>query len=236
MLPVNLLMLSELKLVNVSESLRCLFACFTSSVGCLGSNNVGGCCKVCKSFGTAGVIFCLLVSSRCWFPCPWWYQECVVLWIDYQLLQSPLTATSLKVLLDGGPMGVQHFSSVFPVVSDGTISRFSLATRCSWCSAGVLEGSVTWSQLSVSPPFALFVPCAAGMRRGHGCSLWPQGVSSALRVGRLTSNCSTQCLMRQSSLAWHQRVRATRAKCEVSILRTKLGSFFITLARFSRHA
>ena len=133
------------------------------------------------------VSWCLHAAG---FPCPWWYQECVVLWIGYQLLQSPLTAASLKVLLGGGPMGVQHFSSVFHVVSDGTISRFSLATRCSWCSAGVLEGSVTWSHLSVSPPFvALFVPCAAGMRRGHGCSLWPQGVRPL--IGRLTSNCST---------------------------------------------
>ena len=95
--------------------------------------------------------------------------------VGSQLLQSPLTAASLKVLLDGGPMGVQHFSSVFPVVSDGTISRFSLATRCSWCSAGVLEGSVTWSQLSVSPPSAaLFVPCAAGMWRGMGVLCGPK--------------------------------------------------------------
>ena len=44
--------------------------------------------------------------------------------------------------------------SVLPEVSDGTKSaRVLLQTRCSWCSAGVLEGSVTWSHLSVSPPF-----------------------------------------------------------------------------------
>ena len=30
------------------------------------------------------------------------------------------------VLMDGGPLGVQHFFSVFPEVSDGTISRFLL--------------------------------------------------------------------------------------------------------------
>ena len=207
MLPVNLLMLSELKLVNVSESLRCLLDCFTSSVGCLGSNKVGGCCKVCKSFCTAGVIARLLVSSRCWFPCPWWYQECVVLWLAISCCS---------------PLSQQHHS------------------RCSWCSAGVLEGSVTWSQLSVSPPFfALFVPCPAGMRRGHGCSLWPQGVRTALRVGRLTSNCSTE----RHFTVPHEAVISGLApestcyacKCEVSILRTKLGSFFITLARFSRH-
>ena len=139
--------------------------------------------------------------------------------VGSQLLQSPLTAASLTVLLDGGPLGVQHFFSVFPEESDGTICAFSLATRCSWCSAGVLEGSVTWSHLSVSPPFvALFVPCAAGMRCGHGCSLWPQGVRAALRVGRLTSNCSTE---RHSTvpheanwLQWHLRVRATRASAK----------------------
>ena len=45
--------------------------------------------------------------------------------VGSQMLQSPLTAASLKVLMDGGPLGVQHFSSVFPLVSDGTISCFS---------------------------------------------------------------------------------------------------------------
>ena len=30
------------------------------------------------------------------------------------------------VLMDGGPLGVQHFFSVFPEVPDGTISRFLL--------------------------------------------------------------------------------------------------------------
>ena len=152
-----------------------------------------------------------------------------------QLLQSPLTAASLMVLMSGGPMGEQHFSVFCLRYLMVPICAFSLASRCSWCSAGVLEGSVTWSHLSMSPPFvALFVPCAAGMRCGHGCSLWPQGVRAALRVGRLTSNCSTE---RHSTapqvanwLQWHWD------NCEVSIVRTKLGSFFITLARLSRHA
>ena len=110
-----------------------------------------------------------------------------------QLLQSPLTAASLMVLMSGGLLGEQHFSVFCLRYLMVPICAFSLATRCSWCSAGVLEGSVTWSHLSVSPTYvALFVPCAAGMRCGHGCSLWPQGVRAALRVGRLTSNCSTE--------------------------------------------
>ena len=74
----------------------------------------------------------------------------------------------------------------------------------------------------------------------HGCSLWPQGVRAALRVGRLTSNCSTE----RHFTVHHEAVISGLApestcyacKCEVSILRTKLGGFFITLARFSRHA
>ena len=108
-----------------------------------------------------------------------------------QLLQTPLTV-SLMVLMSGGPLGEQHFSVFRLRYLMVPICAFSLATRCSWCSAGALEGSVTWSHLSVSPPFvALFVPCAAGMRCGHGCSLWPQGVRAALLVSRLTSNCST---------------------------------------------
>ena len=178
MLPVNLLMLSELKLVNVFESLRCLFACFTSSAGRLGSNNVGGCCKVCNLFVLQASFFvswCLHVAG---FP--------VLGGIRNVLFSGWLSAaavTSHSNISQGalGWWSDWHFSSVFHEVPDGTISRFSLATRCSWCSAGVLEGSVTWSHLSVSPPFVvLFVPCAAGMWRGHGCSLWPQGVHRLL--------------------------------------------------------
>ena len=139
------------------------------------------------------VIARLLVSSRCWFPCPWWYQECVVLWLALSCC-SPLSQQHHSRC---SWIVVRWVYSTFPVFSLWYLmvpSRvFSLATRCSWCSAGVLEGSVTWSHLSVSPPFvALFVPFAAGMRCGHGCSLWPQGVRAALRVGRLTSNCSTE--------------------------------------------
>ena len=57
------------------------------------------------------------------------------------------------VLMSGGPLGEQHFSVFCLRYLMVPICAFSLATRCSWCSAGVLEGSVTWSHLSVSPPF-----------------------------------------------------------------------------------
>ena len=240
MLPVNLLMPSELKQVNVSDSFRCLLLAILPVMDVSARTTMEGaakCAKHCELLVSLLVSWCphvlvslsLVVSGMCGSL------------FGSQLLQSPLTAPSLMVLMYGGPLGERHCFSVFPEVSDGTICAFFLATRCSWCSAGVLEGSVTWSHLSVSPPFvALFVPCAAGMRCGHGWSLWPQGVRAALRVGRLTSNCSTE---RHSTvpheanwLQWHLCVRATRASAKCLLRGRKLGSFFITLARLSRHA
>ena len=71
-------MMSELKLVNVYESLRCLFACLTSVLVVSARTTLGVLLSL-QSVCTEGVSFRLLVSSRCWFPCPWWYQECAVL-------------------------------------------------------------------------------------------------------------------------------------------------------------
>ena len=66
-----------------------------------------------QSVCTAGVIFRLLVSSRCWFPCPWWYQECVVLWLAFSccshLSQQHLSRCSWMV--------VRLVYSTFPVFS-----------------------------------------------------------------------------------------------------------------------
>ena len=110
-----------------------------------------------------------------------------------------LTATSLKVLLDGGLIGVQHCPIVFHEVPNGTISRFSLATRCSWCSAGVLEGSVTWSHLSVSPLFAYPVLLICGVDMGVRCG--PKEFTAYWQDDFELLHVTSQCLTWQLSLA-----------------------------------
>ena len=238
MLPVNLLMLSELKLVNVYESssvLVCLlyFQCWSSRLQQRWRvlQSLQSVCTGRRHFSSPGV-FTLLVSLSLVVS-----GMCCSL-VGFQLLQSPLTATSLKVLLDGGLIGT------FPVFS---MRYLMVPSRVFLLQPGV-RGALQayWKAASPGPT------CRCLLRLL--CYLYPVllvcGVDMGVLCGpkeftaywqndfELLYRTSLHCASRGSHL-WPGtgRVRATRAKCQVSILRTKLGSFFfITLARFSRHA
>ena len=95
--------------------------------------------------------------------------------VGSQLLQSPLTAASLMVLLYGGPLGEQHFS-VFSL-------RYLLVPSVRFLLQPGVRGALQayWKAASPGPicryllrSLRYFAPCAAGMRCGHGCSLWPR--------------------------------------------------------------
>ena len=164
----------------------------------------------------------LLVSPRCCFPCQRWYRECVVLCLALSCCR-PLSQCSLMVLMSSCPLGEQHVS-VF-CLRDVMVPNL-LVFSCNQVFVVLCRRTGRQRHLvpfvGVSSVRCVIVPCDAGvscgMRCGYGCSLWPQGVRTALLFSRLASNCSTErhstAPQEANWLLWHRRVRATRASAK----------------------
>ena len=146
----------------------------------------------CSSPGVTTLLFSLstVVSGMCGFL------------FGSQLLQTPLTV-SLMVLMSSCPLGEQHVS-VFCL-------RYLMVPNLRVFSCNqvfVVLCRRTGRQRHLVPFVGVFsvrcviVPCAAGvscgMRCGYGCSLWPQGVRTALRLRIALQDVTPQRLKRQT--------------------------------------
>ena len=136
-----------------------------------------------------------------------------------QLLQTPLTVP-LMVLMSSCPLGEQHVSVRYLTVPNLRVFSCNQVFVVLCRRTGRQRHLVPF--VGVSSVRCVIVPGAAGvscgMRCGYGCSLWPQGVRTALLVSRLASNCSTErhstAPQEANWLRWHRRVRATRASAK----------------------
>ena len=134
-----------------------------------------------------------------------------------QLLQTPLTV-SLMVLMSSLPLGEQHVSVFclrYLMVPNLRVFSCNQVFVVLCRRTGRQRHLIPF--VGVSSVRCVIVPCG-GMRCGYGCSLWPQGVRTALLVSRLASNCSTErhstAPQEANWLQWHWRVRATRASAK----------------------